>query len=237
MLVRHAKRFSSALLLLCLLAQPAFAVSSAPPTGPDVEDYHPPYSDLTQNATWRSAYLSGDQETAEHMARDMLAAALRGTRSDGFAALEARFMLGLTLDARGRKTEAEGEFRDGLAWLARQIGPGTRPGRKADRSRLALEWVRYFEIHLQDNLRAQGRLRESAGYKSLLPPSPRMASDDNSQTEVAGIGSLAGIATNLDLGTNRTSSTTAAVDGAGSSNCESGGPSRLLSGLGGSARF
>lgn len=202
MLVRHAKRFSSALLLLCLLAQPALAASSAPPTGPDVEDYQPPYSNRAQNAAWRSAFLSGDQETAEHIARDMLVVALRGTRRDGFAALEARFMLGLTLDAQGRKTEAEGEFRDGLAWLAQQIGPKPSPGRQTDRASLTLEWARYFEIHLQDNLRAQGRLREAAEYKSILAPLARIASNDNSQTEVAGIGAVAGIATNLDLGTN-----------------------------------
>jgi CHAT domain-containing protein len=198
MLERHLKRFFAALLLLCLLAQPAFAASSAPPVGPDVEDYQPPYSEGTQNAAWRSAFLSGDLETAERVARAMLATALRGTRRNGFAELEARFMLGLTLDARGRKTEAEGEYRDGLAWLARQIGSDI----KTEADGLASEWARYFEIHLRDNLRAQGRVREATEYQSILPPPPRLASGDSPEAEVAGVGSIAGVATNLDLGTN-----------------------------------
>lgn len=202
MLEHKINRFFSAFLLLCLLAQPVFSASPAPPIGPDVEDYDPPYSEGTQNTAWRSAFLSGDQQTAEQIARAMLAAALRGTRRDGFAELEARFILGLTLDARGRKTEAEGEYREGLAWLARNIGPGSGAASKAERISLASEWARYFEIHLQENLRAQGRFREAAAYQSILPPSPGMASDDNSDAEVAGVGSIAGIATNLDLGTN-----------------------------------
>lgn len=210
MLVHRTKCFFSALLLLCLSAQPAFAASSPLPIGPDVEDYDPPYSDRSQNAAWHSAFYSGDLETAERMARVLLAAALRKKRRDHFAELEARFMLGLTLDAQRRQTEAEGEYRDGLAWLARQIGsgPGSDPllGGEADRGNLVLEWARYFEIHLRDNLRAQGRFGEATAYESILPPSPDLASDAasdvDSHTDVAAVSSMPGIATNLDLGTN-----------------------------------
>lgn len=185
-------------LLLCLLALPAIAVA-APPIGPDVEDYHPPYSASTRNAAWLAAYRSGDQSSAEQQARAILAAALRERPAQGFAVLEARFMLGLALDAQDRRTEAEGEYRDGLAWLAPEIGAVAGSGAKARRGRLAAEWTRYFEIHLQANLRAQGRLREATAYVSLLPPPPMEVADD-SQAEVAGVGMIAGVATSLDLG-------------------------------------
>lgn len=191
----------AALLLLCMLL-PAAAAFSAPPIGPDIEDYHPPYSGRPGVAAWRSAYLSGDQASAEKLARERLAAALGRERRDGFAAVEARFMLGLTLNTSGRKTEAEGEFREGLAWLAKQLPPDTRADRQTDRVKLASDWARYFEIHLQENLRSQGRLREANQYQSIIPPALRPAVNEGSQPEVVGVGSLAGIATDLDLGTN-----------------------------------
>lgn len=198
MLARRSICQAAFLLFLACFAHVAVAAPIAVPIGPDIEDYSPPYSSDMAVAAWRAAYVSGDQATAERLARERLAAALRRMRQDGIAAIEARFMLGLTLSARGRMTEAEGEFREALAWLGKQIASQARP---ADQPRRDLDWARYFEIHLQENLRSQGRIREAAQYQSIIPPDLRPVAGDTSETEVAAVGAIAGIATDLDLGT------------------------------------
>ncbi|WP_219893401.1 CHAT domain-containing protein [Aquisediminimonas profunda] len=202
MLLRQFTSLAAILVLwACLALQSAFAAPSKP-IGPDIEDYNPPYANDAAVLAWQSAYASGDQVAAERLARARLAIVQRNRPRDVFAILEARFMLGVTLNASGRKTEAEGEFRDGLSWLTKQLAPHPRLRHRSDMSKLALDWARYFEIQLLENLRSQGRLREAAQYQSIIPAALRPVPSDSPEAEVVGIGSLGGIATNLDLGTN-----------------------------------
>lgn len=188
----------------------ATAKAVGPPIGPDVEDYSPPFSGSTDMKSWRKAYYSGDRITAERLARRMMASSDTLKPSRIFERVEALFALGLTQDEIGRHTQAETTFREGLALLKPLVGTASDDLATSPRIAKARNWARYFEIHLQQNLVRQGRIRESNMLISIIPRSGVGGEVVTSNAEVAGVGGMFGVATDLQTGTGAGATLTAA---------------------------
>jgi hypothetical protein len=105
----------SILALALLLAGPA-AVAQRP--GPDIEDYHPPYT-MSDPIVVRAvaAYDAENATEAERLSRLLLARALNRPSGTALAQVEARFILAQALEDEHRYTEAETEYRLGLKLL------------------------------------------------------------------------------------------------------------------------
>jgi CHAT domain-containing protein/tetratricopeptide (TPR) repeat protein len=190
-------------LLMLLLAMPTGAASACEPQlGLDVEVYAPPLSlGDAVTANWKKAYDCGDNETAFALASRLEERAARKQGKHAFAAIDAQFALATTLGRLKRHSEAETRFRQGLALLQPLVGDAaTRPGKAARKAR---DWARYFELHLKDNLISQGRMRESRLLVSIIPRQTGGADTtaaDFDEPERAGVGTIAGIATDMRAG-------------------------------------
>lgn len=173
-----------------------------PPIGPDVENYSPPFSGSKEIKAWKKAYYGGDRTNAELIARRMIASTDSYKPGQIFERVEALFALGLTLDEIRRHTEAETTFREGLALLKPLMGSASDDLASHPRIARARDWARYFEIHLQENLGRQGRIRESRMLISIIPrPAGSGSEGVTSNAEVVGVGGMLGIATDLQTGT------------------------------------
>ncbi|MEY2928282.1 MAG: hypothetical protein RL367_2759, partial [Pseudomonadota bacterium] len=186
--------------LLMITAGPCWCAPVIKPVGLDLEVYRPPYSHDKRVAAWKKAYYAGDQDEAERIARAVLSDPDTMRSSPVFALVEGRFMLALALDTKGQRTGAEGEFRDGLAILARLVGAQTDPGRLTRTERVARDWAGYFEAHLVQNLFGQSRIREANGLASIIPANPLAPPPRESKTESAVTGPMGRVATNFDTG-------------------------------------
>lgn len=176
---------------LVFAARPALAQV---PLGLPIEGYDPPFSERDPIRQWQTAYWSNDQGRAEQIARSMVGA---GRRRESFSMVEARFALGLTLNVQGRHTEAESQFRLGLATLRQMLPQGASGAPRSARLTLVREWAWYFELHLRDSLSRQGRLREA---DALTTFGEREIDNDqvaDEPPERVGIGSLVGIASTV----------------------------------------
>lgn len=196
-LIRARLRFCGLKALLCLILLAllfAGASASAKRIGPDIEDFNPPYStDDPLVVQALAAYDAENDREAERLARQLVARAVARKARGALAQIEARFILARALEGQRRLTEAESEYRQGLALIgplvAAESGKKAKP---ADEAR-ARQWVRFFELLLQSNLSGQGRFREADMLPSLLPPDP--ASADEPKAERAGVGWMPGIKT------------------------------------------
>lgn len=172
-----------------------------PPVGPDVENYSPPFSGSKDTKAWKKAYYGGDRANAELIARRMMANTESLKPGKIFERVEALFVLGLSLDEIRRHSEAETTFREGLALLKPLMGSASDDLASSPRTAQARDWARYFEIHLQQNLGRQGRIRESNMLTSIIPRPGAGSEVVTSNAEVAGVGGMFGIATDLQTGT------------------------------------
>lgn len=188
-------------LLYCIAFFAVMSVAvAAPPVGPDIEDYNPPFSHSREISRWQEAYRSGEFAQAEILVRTILARREIG-EDRAIRHIEAVFALGITLEQLNRQSEAETQFREGLARLRPLVGSQINNREVAVRERFARDWAFYFEVHLRQVLRQQGRIREANLLQSVIPRSLEVTvSEGEGATEVAGVGSLPGIASDLETG-------------------------------------
>jgi CHAT domain-containing protein len=181
-----------------------------PPIGPDVENYSPPFSGAKATKAWKKAYYGGDRINAERIARRMVASTETLRPGETLERVEALFILGLTVDEIRRHSEAETIFREGLSLLKPLMGSASDDPASHPRIARARDWARYFEIHLQENLVRQGRIRESNMLVSIIPRAEGGSEVVTSGAEVVGVGGMFGIATDLQTGTGPGATLTAA---------------------------
>lgn len=188
-LVSKSKSLRSMKLLVLLALLLSGAASYGQRIGPDIEDYRPPFSN--QNSTVAealAAYDAGNDLESERLARKLLSRALSQRKPDMMKIVEARFILAQALGGQKRLTEAEIEYRLGLKLLEPYFPKNGISG-KPDAKALATahQWVGYFEILLKDNLKGQGRYRESELIVSLLPVEPRRTYDSMTDQAVSSL--------------------------------------------------
>ena len=181
-----------------------------PPMGPDVENYSPPFTATKATKAWKKAYYGGDRANAERIARRIVASTETLNPGETLERVEALFILGLTVDEMRRHSEAETIFREGLSLLRPLMGSASDDPASHPRIARARDWARYFEIHLQENLVRQGRIRESNMLTSIIPRSGGGNGIVASDAEVVGVGGMMGIATDLQTGTGPGATLTAA---------------------------
>lgn len=156
--------------------------------GPDLEDYNPPYDRSARTlARAIEAYDRGDDPTVERLARARLDELGRRMVRDPYAEIDARFLLARALEGQSRASEAESQYRSGLALLRPLVE--ALAGKPAP-DRLA-RWVTYFDVVLRSNLSRQGRIREADLLVRLIP----IAEPKDAKAERASVGYLPGIAT------------------------------------------
>lgn len=199
--------FKALVRCLAFLAAMTVAVAS-PPIGPDIENYNPPFSQSREIIRWQEVYQAGDFSQAEYLVHAILDQ--RKIRDDrAFRRIEAIFALGITLEQLNRQSEAETQFRDGLARLRPLQGSETDKLKITERERLARDWAFYFEVHLRQVLRQQGRIREANLLQSIIPRFfEENLFESGGRTEVAVVGSIPGIASDLETGNSGTTELT-----------------------------
>lgn len=170
-----------------LLSPTEIAAEDSKPLGHPFEDPEP-WSSARATRDWYAAHWRGDLALAERLARAMVD---RANRPDRKVAprerVEAHLALGQTLDARKRHSEAEDQYRV----VREEIAAALRPGGAAAARRVVVAWEPYADYYLRACLRHQLRLREAERLPRLMP----VAANPDAQAEVAGIGGIAGIAT------------------------------------------